>query len=57
MVGRRRWPALPSQPKINAAIDTHVGAILRRETSISGGLANAQREGQLALEDDLKLMK
>src|SRR4029453_12998784 len=33
-----RWPALPSQPKINGAIDTHVGAILRREVSISAGL-------------------
>ena len=52
-----RWPALPSQTKINAAIDTHVGAILRREVSISAGLANAQREGQLALEEDLKLVK
>jgi multiple sugar transport system substrate-binding protein len=52
-----RWPALPSAAKINAAIDTHVGAILRRETSISGGLAQAQREGQLALDEDLKLMK
>ena len=52
-----RWPLLPSFAKINGAIDTHVGAILRREVSISGGLANAQREGQLALDEDVKLMK
>ena len=52
-----RWPALPSYAKINGAIDTHVGAILRREVSISGGLANAQRDAQQALDDDVKLMK
>ena len=52
-----RWPALPSFAKINGAIDTHVGAILRREVSVSGGLANAQREAQLALDEDVKLMK
>lgn len=52
-----RWPALPSFASINGAIDTHVGAILRREVSISGGLANAQREGQVALDEDAKLMK
>jgi ABC-type glycerol-3-phosphate transport system substrate-binding protein len=52
-----RWPLMPSFAKINGAIDTHVGAILRREVSISAGLANAQREGQLALDEDVKLMK
>jgi multiple sugar transport system substrate-binding protein len=52
-----RWPLMPSYAKINGAIDTHVGAILRREVSISAGLANAQREGQLALDEDVKLMK
>ena len=52
-----RWPLLPSYAKINGAIDTHAGAILRREVSISAGLANAQREGQLALDEDVKLMK
>jgi multiple sugar transport system substrate-binding protein len=52
-----RWPALPSFAKINGAIDTHVGAILRREVSISGGLANAQRDAQQALDEDVKLMQ
>jgi multiple sugar transport system substrate-binding protein len=52
-----RWPALPSFAKINGAIDTHVGAILRREVSISAGLANAQREAQVALDEDVKLMR
>ena len=52
-----RWPALPSFAKINGAIDTNVGKILRREVSISGGLANAQREAQAALDEDVKLMK
>lgn len=52
-----RWPLMPSYAKINGAIDTHVGKILRREVSISAGLANAQREGQLALDEDVKLMK
>jgi ABC-type glycerol-3-phosphate transport system substrate-binding protein len=52
-----RWPLVPSFAKINGAIDTHVGAILRREVSISAGLANAQREGQTALDEDVKLMK
>ncbi|MGH2351446.1 MAG: extracellular solute-binding protein [Chloroflexota bacterium] len=52
-----RWPALPSFAKINGPIDTHVGAILRREVSISAGLDNAQREAQQALDEDVKLMQ
>jgi hypothetical protein len=34
-----------------------VGAILRREVRISGGLAIAQREAQQALDEHVRLMK
>ena len=51
-----RWPPLPSYGKITAAIQTHVDTILRKEQGIKAALANAQRETQLLLDEDVKLM-
>ena len=52
-----RWPALPSWPKINKAVQDSVAAILKNETSPRDGLAKAQRDAQALLDEDVKLMK
>ena len=52
-----RWPALPSQQKIQGAIETSIGAIMRKEIGAKAGLVTAQREAQLLLDEDLRLMK
>lgn len=52
-----RWPALPSFGKITAAIQTNIDAIMRQEVGIKAGLTQAQKEAQLLLDDDIKLMK
>jgi hypothetical protein len=43
--------------KITAAIQANVDAILRKERGIKAALANAQREAQLLLDEDVALMK
>jgi ABC-type glycerol-3-phosphate transport system substrate-binding protein len=52
-----RWPALPSWPKINKAVQDSVVAILKNEISPRDGLAKAQRDSQALLDEDVKLMK
>jgi sn-glycerol 3-phosphate transport system substrate-binding protein len=51
-----RWPPLPSYAKITAAIQASVDAIMRKEQGIKAALANGQREAQLLLDEDVKLM-
>jgi ABC-type glycerol-3-phosphate transport system substrate-binding protein len=51
-----RWPALPSLPKITAALNASVTRILRNEIGAKDGLAGAQREAQLLLDEDVKRM-
>jgi len=52
-----RWPPLPSQGKISKAVEDQVTAILRKQVGAKAGLATAQREAQLFLDEDVKLMK
>lgn len=52
-----RWPPLPSYGKIIPAIQTNLDAIMRKEQGIKAALSNAQREAQLILDEDVKLMK
>jgi maltose-binding protein MalE len=52
-----RWPALPSWPKLNKAVQDTVNAILKNEISPRDGLAKAQRDAQALLDEDVKLMK
>ena len=52
-----RWPALPSLGKINTALNTNVTKVLRGEIGVKDGLVTAQREAQLQLDEDVKLMK
>lgn len=52
-----RWPALPSWPKLNKAVQDAVNAILKNEISPRDGLAKAQRDAQALLDVDVKLMK
>jgi ABC-type glycerol-3-phosphate transport system substrate-binding protein len=52
-----RWPALPSWPKLNKAVQDIVSAILKNELSPRDGLAKAQRDAQALLDEDVKLMK
>ena len=52
-----RWPPLPSFAKIIPAIQTNLDTIMRKEQGIKAGLANAQREAQALLDEDVKLMK
>ncbi len=52
-----RWPALPSWPKLNKAVQDAVNAILKNEISPRDGLAKAQRDAQALLDEDVKLMK
>jgi multiple sugar transport system substrate-binding protein len=52
-----RWPALPSLGKINTALNTNVTKILRGEIGVKDGLVTAQREAQVQLDEDVKLMK
>ena len=51
-----RWPALPSLPKINTALNGNVSKILKQEVGVKDGLATAQREAQLLLDEDVKRM-
>jgi multiple sugar transport system substrate-binding protein len=52
-----RWPGLPSQQKIQGAIENAIGAIMRKEVGAKAGLITAQREAQALLDDDVRLMK
>jgi multiple sugar transport system substrate-binding protein len=52
-----RWPALPSYGKITTTIQDNVDAILRQEIGVKAGLAKAQQEAQLLLDEDVRLMK
>lgn len=52
-----RWPALPSQSKIVGAIQDNINAIMRQEIGIKAGLAKAQQEAQVLLDEDILLMK
>jgi multiple sugar transport system substrate-binding protein len=51
-----RWPSLPSYDKINKAVNDGIAAILRQEVSPRAGLARAQSEAQVLLDEDVKLM-
>ena len=51
-----RWPALPSLGKITGSLNANVTKILKNEVGIKDGLATAQREAQLLLDDDVKRM-
>jgi len=52
-----RWPALPSWPKLNKAVQDAVNAIFKNEISPRDGLAKAQRDAQALLDEDVRLMK
>ena len=52
-----RWPALPSWPKLNKAVQDAVNAIFKNEISPRDGLAKAQRDAQALLDEDVKMMK
>jgi multiple sugar transport system substrate-binding protein len=52
-----RWPPLPSYGKIIPAIQTNLDAILRKEVGIKAGLAKAQQEAQVLLDEDVRMMQ
>lgn len=51
------WATLPCYPKIAASPNGNVAKILKQEVGVKDGLVTAQREAQLLLEEDVKLMK
>jgi hypothetical protein len=51
-----RWPSLPSFDKINKDIQDQIDAIMRQEIGPKAGLAQAQREAQALLDQDIRLM-
>ncbi len=51
-----RAPALPSYEKVNKALQDNFNALLKQEIGVKDGLAKAQREAQVFLDDDVKLM-
>jgi sn-glycerol 3-phosphate transport system substrate-binding protein len=50
-----RWPALPSYPKISAAIQSAVNDIYTGKASVQDGLTKGQQDAQVLLDQDLKL--
>ncbi|MGH2351993.1 MAG: ABC transporter substrate-binding protein [Chloroflexota bacterium] len=52
-----RWPPLPSYAQITKAANDGVAAIMRQEVGVKDGLAKAQRETQLLLDEDVRLMQ
>ncbi|MGH2353828.1 MAG: hypothetical protein ACRDJN_19660 [Chloroflexota bacterium] len=52
-----RWPALPSYQNITKTLQDNVCAILKQELGVRVGLAKAQRETQVLLDEDVRPMK
>jgi len=52
-----RWPPLPSYAAITKAANDGVAAIMKNEIGIKDGLSKIQREAQVLLDEDVKLMK
>ena len=50
-----RWPSLPSYAKISAALNTNINDIFTGKQSVQDGLAKAQQDAQVLLDEDLKL--
>ncbi len=52
-----RWPGLPSYSKITGRIGTAVQDIMKKKVAPKAGLESAQRETQVMLDDDIKMMQ
>ena len=52
-----RWPGLPSHGKITGRIGQAVKDIMTKKVGAKSGLESAQRETQVMLEDDIRMMQ
>ena len=52
-----RWPGLPSYSKITGRIGQAVKDIMTKKVAPKAGLESAQRETQVMLDDDIKMMQ
>ena len=52
-----RWPGLPSHSKITGRIGQAVKDIMTKKVGAKSGLESAQRETQVMLDDDIKMMQ
>ena len=52
-----RWPGLPSHSKITGRIGQAVKDIMTKKVGAKSGLESAQRETQVMLDDDIRMMQ